>query len=160
MASTTAVIQHAWLKMRSLQSWYLSLFDPMPGVLSRRLTVTYELAHQLTWWMFLPHLLVGRPFLLLQLTIQVSTDTSPSGWGPHCQYHRIYGLWTRQEQLIHISHFKLLAVIKVFLTFLPIIAWQAVELATDNTTALYYVNKQGGTLSLSCLLYTSPSPRD
>ena len=71
MASTTAVIQHARLKMRSLQSWYLSLLDPMIDHPSKCLTVTPELTCQLTWWTSLLHLLVGRPFQPLQLMIQV-----------------------------------------------------------------------------------------
>ena len=47
---------------------------------SKLLLVTPELAHQLTWWTFIPHLTVSRPFSPLQLTFQVTTDTSPTGW--------------------------------------------------------------------------------
>ena len=119
MASTTSVIQRIRLKMRSLQSWYLSLFDPMADLLSMCLTVTPKLACQLTWWTFLPNLLVGNPFLPLQLTIQVTTNASPPEWGAHCLHHRIHGLWTNQEKTLHINHLELLAIIKTFHAFLP-----------------------------------------
>ena len=43
----------------------------------------------------------------------------------------------------------MLVVIKVFRAFYPLIVGQV---ATDNTTTMYYINKQGGTYSL-LLLY-------
>ena len=75
MASTMAVVQHARLKMRSLQAWYLSLYDPMLDLPSKLLMVTTELAAQLTWWAFQPNLLV-RLFDLLAQEIQVTTDAN------------------------------------------------------------------------------------
>ena len=62
MASTTCTLSHARLKMRSLQSWLLVLFDPLRHSQHKHLTVTPKLAQQLQWWTFLPHLVIGRPF--------------------------------------------------------------------------------------------------
>ena len=80
MVSTTAVIQHARLKMQSLQAWYLALFTlfwtPPP---SKLLMVTVELAEQLTWWSLQPKLLIGKPFGPLTPTIQITTEVSPTG---------------------------------------------------------------------------------
>ena len=97
MASTMATLSHARLKMRSLQVWMLSHFSPLHDSQSKRLTVTPELAQQLLWWTFRPHLLVGRSFHPLQLTTQVTTDASPLGWGAHCEGHQIHALWSPQE---------------------------------------------------------------
>ena len=52
---------------------------------------------------------------------------------------------------VHINHLELLAIIKVFHAFLLLMRGRVVQLATDNTTALFYVNKQGGTHSPSLL---------
>ena len=79
------------------------------------------------------------------------TDASPTGWGAHCLQHTVHGLWSNQELPLHINHLELLAIIKAFHAFLPLIRNQVVQLATDNTTALFYVNKQGGTHSPSLL---------
>ena len=46
MASTTSVIQHAHLKIHSLQAWYLSLFNPISDSPTMLLRVTPELAAQ------------------------------------------------------------------------------------------------------------------
>ena len=104
--------------------------------------------------MYTPHLTVGRPFRPLRLTVQVTTDASPSGWGAHCGHHTIHALWTPQETMLHINHLELLAVIKAFRSFLPLLRGRGVQLVTDNTTTMHYVNKQGGTRSHS-LLYLS-----
>ena len=85
MASTTCALSQARLKMRSLQSWLLALFNPLQDSQHKRLIVTPELAEQLQWWTFPPYLLVGRTFQPLQLTRQVTTDASPLGWGAHCE---------------------------------------------------------------------------
>ncbi|XP_078243361.1 uncharacterized protein LOC144587247 [Pogona vitticeps] len=151
MASTTATLSHARLKMRSLQIWLLSLFDPLLDSPNKLLTVTPELAQQLQWWTFPPHLLVGRPFRPLHLTTQVTTDASPLGWGAHCQGHQINALWSPQEKGLHINHLELLAIIKALRSFLPLVRGRAIQLVTDNTTAMFYVNKQGGTRSKSLL---------
>ena len=151
MASTTATVQHARLKMRSLQAWFLTLFNPMTDDQEKRLRVTPELAQQLRWWVFPPHLLIGRPFRPLQLTIQVTTDASTTGWGAHCKSHRVHALWSTKEKRLHINHLEMWAVIKAFRAFLPLLHGRAVQLVTDNTTTMHYINKQGGTHSMTLL---------
>ncbi|XP_078239272.1 uncharacterized protein LOC140705553 [Pogona vitticeps] len=150
-ASTTTTLSHARLKMRSLQSWMLTLFDPHQDSQHKRLTVTPELALQLQWWTFLPHLLVGHPFHPLQLTRQVTTDGSPLGWGAHCDGHQIHVSWSPQEAWLHMNHLELLAVIKALRAFLPLVQGRAIQLVTDNSTTMFCVNKQGGTRSKSLL---------
>uniref|UniRef100_A0ABM5FXC1 ribonuclease H n=1 Tax=Pogona vitticeps TaxID=103695 RepID=A0ABM5FXC1_9SAUR len=154
MASTTSTLAHARLKLRSLQSWLLTLFDPMTDSQRKRLLVTPELASQLQWWTYPPHIQVGRPFKPLQLTIQVTTDASPIGWGAHSAHHKIHGLWSPQEMNLHINHLEMLAVIKAFRAFLPIVQGRGVQVITDNTTTMHYINKQGGTRSQSLLYLT------
>ena len=49
MVSTTSVLQHARLKMQSLQAWFLSLCNPLLIPPSKLLSVSVELAVQLSW---------------------------------------------------------------------------------------------------------------
>ena len=121
MASTTASLPHARLKMRSLQAWFLHHFDPMLEDPRKKILVTPELAKQLQWWGFRPHLLMGRPFRPLQLSAHVTTDASPTGWGAHCNGHTIHALWSHRQRGLHINHLEMLAVIKSFRAFLPLI---------------------------------------
>ena len=151
MASTTSALPHAQLKMRSLEAWYLSQFNPLLDNPAKCLRVSPELSHQLTWGTFVLHLLIGRPFKPLQLTVQVTTDASRTGWGAHCAVHKIHALLSSSKKLLHINLLEILAVIKALRAFYPLVVGCRMQVATDNITTLYYINKQGGTHSLSLL---------
>ena len=151
MASTTLVIKHASLKMCSLQAWYLALFNPFLNMPKFRLQATYKLASQLQCWITLANLLTGRPFALLVLTSWITTDASLVGWGAHCGDLQVHAMWSPKEKLLHIINLELLAIFKVFCAFLPVIAGTALQVTMDNTTARYYINKQGGTHLLPLL---------
>ena len=117
MASTTSTIQHSRLKMRSLQSWYLSLFDPMTDPSSKFLQVTLELSSQLFWWDTPSNLFIGRPFTPLQLSVQITTDASPTGWGADYNSLHIHAPWSCTERALHINNIELLAIFKAFRAF-------------------------------------------
>ena len=82
--------------------------------------------------------------------VEVATDASPSGWGALSRPQNPRSLEKKRTVIPH-KHLELLAIIKAFRTFQPLITGCTVQLASDNMTALYYVNKQGGTHSLSLL---------
>ena len=154
MSSTTSAVSHARLKLRSLQIWLLTLFNPLQDHQGKKLLVSKELVQQLQWWAFPPHLQVGRPFRPLRLTAQITTDASPTGWGAHCGHRRVHALWSHQERSFHINHLEILAVFKALKAFFPLVRGRGVQVVTDNTTAMYYINKQGGTHSPSLLFLT------
>ena len=68
--------------------------------------------------------------------LTIITDASTQGWGAHMGDSQIAGVWTRSERELHINVLDLRAVI------LALNHW-----ATDNTTVVAYINKQGGTYS-------------
>ena len=154
MASTTAVVQHARLKMRLLQAWYLSLYNPLLDPPAKLVTVTAELAAQLTWWAFHPNLLIGRYFGPLTPEIQVTTDASPTGLSAHIEQLTAHGLWSQEESCMHINFLELLVIYKTFQAFERVLCSRVVQVASDNTTTVFYLNKQDGTHSLH-LLYLS-----
>ncbi|KAJ7344144.1 hypothetical protein JRQ81_000094 [Phrynocephalus forsythii] len=91
------------------------------------------------------NLMQGISVLPLQTTCQVTTDTSPSDCGACWGHLKIHGLWTNHQQLMHIKQLEMLAIIKVFKVYWNLIERKTVQLVMDNTTVMYYVNKQGGT---------------
>ena len=84
-----STLPHAQLKMHSLQAWCLSQFNPLQENPAKCLQVTPELSCQLMWWTFKPDLLIGQPFRSLQLSFQITTDASTTGWGAHCSIHKV-----------------------------------------------------------------------
>ena len=76
-------------------------------------------------------------------SIQLFTDTSNEGWGAHLEQSSTKGLWSDQEKRLHINVLELKVVSLALRRFMD----QTVLVATDNSTAVAYINKQGGTHS-------------
>jgi len=93
-------------------------------------------------------MLVGVPLVPGQFTMRLFTDASLKGWGAHCKAVLCQGEWTPQEQLLHINILERIAV-RLALLQLQLSSGQQVLVATDNTTVVAYINRQGGKCSIS-----------
>jgi hypothetical protein len=82
------------------------------------------------------------------------TDASLQGWGAHMNDMEISGTWTVEESILHINCLELKAIVKAFQLWIPFLKGRQVLIATDNTTVVSYINKQGGTSSHSLLSLT------
>lgn len=114
MASTTAMVQHARLKMCVLQAWFLTYFNPLRDHPHQLLKVSSELSTQLTWWTTPENLQIGNPFHTLDLSVQVTMNGSSMGWGAHCKNLQIHRHCLPSERHLHINQLELLTVIKAF----------------------------------------------
>ena len=70
----------------------------------------------------------------------------PGRGRPHGDSH-IAGVWTRSEHELHINVLELRAVILALHHWATVLQGRHVLIATDNTTVVAYINKQGGTHS-------------
>ena len=95
---------------------------------------------------------MGHFFCPLQPMIQIMTDASITGWGAHCNNLRIHDTWSHTEKTLH--NLELLAIFKVLKASEPLVTSNIVQITTDNTSALFYLNKQGSTHSLPLLYLT------
>ena len=75
----------------------------------------------------------------------IQTDASRKGWGAVCQGISTGGQWSKEKQLLHINILELKAVKVPLLTFNKQKSLIAVHFQIDNTTALLYLVKMGGT---------------
>ena len=78
---------------------------------------------------------------------QLFTDASNEGWGAHLDQSSTKGLWSDQEKKLHINILELKAVSLALRSFKDQCQNQTVLVATDNSTVVAYINKQGGTHS-------------
>ena len=86
-------------------------------------------------------------------SIQLFTDASNEGWGAHLEQTSAKGLWSDREKRLHINILELKAVSLAFQRFKDQCQNQTVLVATDNSTVVAYINKQGGThLAEMCAL--------
>ena len=101
----------------------------------------------------------GRTYLFLP---QESLSIIPGGlhdfhgrfyaWvGAHIWDSQISGIWTRLDHQLHINCLELKALIAVLRHWVSALQGHQVLIATDNTTVVSNINKQGGTHSLTLL---------
>ena len=76
--------------------------------------------------------------------LQIFTDTSTEGWGAHLNERTARGTWSLPESKLHINYLELKAVFLAIKEFQDLCVHKMVLVATDNTTVVSYINKEGG----------------
>ena len=134
------------LHLRPLQRHFHSL-----GLTNRcappRRSDPVVLATLLRQWQDLSFLTSGIPIRPFQAEFTIFTDASTQGWGAHIWDSQTAGVWTRSEREFHINVLELRVVILALYHWVTILHGHHVLIATDNTTVVAYINKQGGTHS-------------
>ena len=112
------------------------------------IALSIEAREELRWW--LAHLSAwnGRALLHPSPDLVIETDASRSGWGAVCQGVQTGGLWSQMDQRLHINCLELLAGSFTVKSFTKGRLCVHVRLRMDNTSAVAYVNRLGGTHSL------------
>ena len=111
------------------------------------------LANLLRQWQD-PHFLTsGIPIRTFQAVAEftIFTDASTQGWGAHMRDSQISRTWTHTDRKLHINCLELKAVIHALQHWAPVLQGHQVMIATDNSTVVSYINKQGGTHSPTLL---------
>ncbi len=86
--------------------------------------------------------------------MMITSDASKMGWGATFGKLSTNGRWSHQETLLHINVLELKATFLAVQTFLKHHSNVSMKLLLDNTTAVAYINNQGGTLSPSLVSLT------
>ena len=129
--------------MRPIQ-WHLKNNWRVPESLEKVIPVPKSLNPHLRWWLDESNVLLGQPLHPLQHALQIFTDASNEGWGAHLDDHTARGTWSLPESKLHINHLELKAVFLALKEFRTLVCNKTVLIATDNTTVVAYINKEGG----------------
>ena len=86
--------------------------------------------------------------------LTIFTDASTQGWGAHMGDSQVSGTWTHTDCRLHISCLELKAVFHALQHWAQMLQGHQVMIATDNSTVVSYINKQGGTHSPTLLRLT------
>ena len=105
---------------------------------------------EITWWIEN----VGEAFAYIKATPRVDytihTDASTQGWGACDDLEVSNGRWSEEEKEMHINCLELLAVKFALKSFVPLHPEiRHIKIMSDNTTAISYINKQGGSHNMS-----------
>ena len=131
------------LHMRPIQ-WHLKNNWRVPEALEKVIPVLRSLHSHLEWWLDENNILRGQPLHPLKHALQIFTDASKEGWGAHLGEHTTRGLWSVPESKLHINFLELKAVFLALKGFQHLCTARIVLVATDNTTVVAYINKEGG----------------
>ena len=131
------------LHMRPIQ-WHLKAHWRVPEILEKWIPVPRSIHPHLKWWMDPDNVLSGQPLHPLEHSVQIFTDTSKEGWGAHIEGHMAKGVWSIPETKLHINLLELKAVLLALRQFQAWVTGKIVLIATDNTTVVAYINKEGG----------------
>ena len=128
--------------MRPIQ-WHLKNNWHIPESLEKFIPIARSLHHHLRWWLE-DQVLLGQPLHPLQHALQIFTDASNEGWGAHLGDHTTQGVWSVPESRLHINFLELKAVLLALKQFEQLCRNEIVLIASDNTTVVSYINKEGG----------------
>lgn len=147
MSAAVDAVPWALWHIRPLQAEVLSLWDRTPGGLETKCSLSSQARRSLKWWKQVKD---GRS-LIQPSWILLTTDASLLGWGAHLEELQVQGSWSPQERLMSSNLRELRAIRMALFHFFPLIRNKAVRVRSDNSTAVSYINRQGGTRSQSLL---------
>ena len=101
-------------------------------------------APHLQWWLEEDNMLQGQALHPVKHALQIFADASKEGWGAHLNEHTARGTWCLPESKLHINYLELEAVFLVLKEFEDLCSGKIILVATNNTTLVSYINKEGG----------------
>ena len=129
--------------MRPIQ-WHLKNNWRVPESLEKVIPIPRPLHPHLQWWLKEDNVLTGQPLHPIKHALQIFTDASKEGWGAHLNERTARGSWSPPESRVHINYLELKAVFLPSKEFQDFCTDKIVLVATDNTTVVSYINKEGG----------------
>ena len=144
------------LHMRPIQ-WHLKRHWRVPESLEKEIPVPRSIHPHLLWWTKGTNVLTGQPLHPLKHAVQIFTDASKEGWGAHLGDFTARGVWSVPESHLHINFLELKAVLLALKRFQHLVQGKVVLVATDNTTVVAYINKEGGMRSGSLVPFYGDS---
>ena len=143
LTATEKQVHLGRLHMRPIQ-WHLKNNWRVPESLEKVIPLPRSLHPHLQWWLEESNVLQGQPLHPIKHALQIFTDASKEGWGAHLNELTARGSWSVPESKLHINHLELKAVFLALKEFQDLCTNQIVLVATDNTTVVAYINKEGG----------------
>ena len=131
---------------RHLQSCLQAALQPLQDY-SQPCSLTEDAKEELSWWATHPTSWNGKSIIRSDPDLTIETDASQTGWGARCGDTQTGGPWSPKEATMHINCLELLAATLAIQTFAKKQGNLLIHLKMDNTSALTYINKMGGTVS-------------
>ena len=144
------------LRVRSVQLCLHQAWDRVDQAV--RIPWTPVCLRDLQWWLDLPRLSHRVSLAQVSPDLDFWSDASDVGWGAHLGSLAASGLWDAEQAALSINARELLAIREGLLHFRSSLVEKNVAVFCDNSTAVSYLCKEGGTRSpfLNSLARDSP----
>lgn len=145
---TAAIPAVPWAQIRSrpLQLQILQTWDKRKESLDQKFSLSVETLDSLRWWLVKGNLLAGVSWRKVGLKT-LTTDASRRGWGAHIDQQFFQGLWGPLEKERSSNYRELSAILQALQVSRDLLVGSHVQVQSDNSTTVAYINRQGGTKS-------------
>ena len=109
---------------------------------------------EIDWWLNKMKSPVYKQLRIPEVSCRMFTDASRIGWGAILDGIVTQGFWSDEERELHINCLELKAILLGSQSLCKTANGVHIRICTDNSTAVSYINKFGGTQSLACLKIT------
>ena len=145
LSSLAHLVPGGRLRVRSLQLCLHRSWDRLD--LEAPVYASMECLRDLQWWLHLPRLSLGVSLCQVSPDLHFWSDASDVGWGAHLDRQIASGLWAAQQAALSINARELLEVRLGLYQSRSSLQGRTVAVFCDNTTAVAYLRKVGGTRS-------------
>lgn len=149
MSSLIYLVPNSRRRMRSLQIRLGRLWKRSSEPEETPVRRSEDIHQDLLWWLDVENLNRGQSLQTVLPELSLHSDASSLGWGASLLHLTVSGVWSPQEETLHINLLELRAIKLALMHFVQEVRGRAVALFTDNTTALAYLANQGGVHSPS-----------
>lgn len=149
MVSTFSAVEFAPLYYRIIEKGKILALKSSQGNFDSTMFISDEMRSELKWW--IDNLATQKRHISHgNANLTIITDASSFGWGAICKGNRVGGRWNDQESQYHINYLELLAVSHALKIFCKSAENIHVQIKTDNSCTVSYLNKMGGVRSEQC----------
>ena len=146
LASTEKTVKLGRMHMRPFQ-WHLKTHWKFSMPLDTPIPWNQKMIRHREWWLDPKNVLQGEFLHPREHEKLIFTDPSNAGWGAHLDHESTGGVWSHAEKHLHINLLEMKAVFLALQFFRLTCKNNHVLIASDNTSVVSYINKQGGTKS-------------
>ena len=110
-----------------------------------KVSLSEDARSDLDWWTSHGSSLPPRTLSSFSADIVLTSDASGDGWGAWTPSSSVHGKWSISERELHINILELKSALLSFESLFRTTYSCSILVKTDNTTAVAFINKQGGT---------------
>ena len=144
LISCCVAIEYSWLYTKAFEREKIISLEKNYGNYDAYLKLNSNLKSDFDWWK--NNILLGKKDISYPTPLlEIFSDASLTGWGAVCNGEKANGFWTDKEENDKINYLELKAAYYGLKCFARDQKHCHILLRIDNSTAICYINRMGGT---------------